>query len=142
MARATTVEAYVAALPDPLREVAAAARAVVDEHLDDATAAIRWAHPTWSVGREPVCCLKAASRHVTFGFWRGASIRDPSGRLETSGSVTAHAKLRAPEDADAELFADWLRQARALVGTARPSRHAAATATAARFGNPVFSRMW
>jgi hypothetical protein len=86
MAKATTVEDYIAALPEPLREVAGASRAVIDAQLEDATSAIKWAHPTWSVGREPVCYLKAASRHVTFGFRRGASIEDPSGRLETSGT--------------------------------------------------------
>jgi hypothetical protein len=117
VARAATVEEYIAALPEPLREVAAAARAVVDERLADGTSAIKWAHPTWSIGREPVCYLKAASRHVTFGFWRGASIADPSGRLETSGEVMAHAKLRSLDDIDTELFGEWLRQARALVGT-------------------------
>jgi hypothetical protein len=117
VARAATIEEYIAALPEPLREVAASARAVVDERLADATSAIKWAHPTWSVGKEPICYLKAASRHVTFGFWRGASIDDPSGRLETSGDVMAHAKLRALDDVEPELFGDWLRQARALVGT-------------------------
>jgi hypothetical protein len=117
--RAATVDEYIAALPDPLRDVAAAARAVVDERLDDATSAIKWAHPTWSVGTEPVCYLKAASRHVTFGFWRGAAIDDPSGRLVTSGEVMAHAKLRAAADVDADLFGTWLRQARALVGAPR-----------------------
>ena len=70
--------------------------------------------PTWSPGKQPVCYLKAASRHVTFGFWHGASIDDPSGRLETSGQVMAHAKLRSLDDVDEELFASWLRQAREL----------------------------
>jgi hypothetical protein len=56
--------------------------------------------------------VKAASKHVTFGFWHGASINDPSGRLETSGEVMGHTKLRTPEDVDAKLFANWLRQAR------------------------------
>jgi hypothetical protein len=45
---------------------------------------------------------------------RGAAIRDGSGRLETSGEVMANAKLRRPDDVDAPLFADWLRQAREL----------------------------
>jgi hypothetical protein len=76
--------------------------------------AIKWAHPTWSLGKQPVCYLKGASKHVTFGFWRGGSIDDPSGRLETSGEVMAHVKLRTPEDVDEQLFADWLRQAREL----------------------------
>ena len=112
MAKQATVDQYIAALDEPLRTVAARARAVIDENLDGADAAIKWAHPTWSLGKKPVCYLKAASKHVTFGFWHGASIDDPSGRLETSGSVMAHTKLRSADDVDAKLFATWLRQAR------------------------------
>jgi hypothetical protein len=114
MAKYATIDEYVAALPEPLRDVAAAARRVIDANLGGAESAIKWAHPTWSLGKKPVCYLKAASQHVTFGFWHGASIDDPSGRLETSGSVMAHAKLRGPDDVDEGLFADWLAQAREL----------------------------
>jgi hypothetical protein len=87
---------------------------VIDANLKGADAAIRWAHPTWSFGKTPVCYLKAASKHVTFGFWHGASIDDRSGRLETSGEVMAHAKLRTRRDIDRALFADWLEQACAI----------------------------
>ena len=114
MAKHRTVDEYIEALPEGLAEVATAARDVIDAELEGAESSIKWAHPTWSFGKQPVCYLKAASKHVTFGFWRGASIDDPSGRLETSGEVMAHAKLRGVEDVDGELFADWLRQAREL----------------------------
>ena len=114
MAKHATIDEYIAALPGSLSEVAAQARRVIDAHLEGAESAIKWAHPTWSIGKKPICYLKGASQHVTFGFWRGASIDDPSGRLETSGEVMAHAKLRAPDDVDETLFADWLRQAREL----------------------------
>jgi hypothetical protein len=114
MAKHATIDEYIEGLPGELPAVADAARRVIDARLEGADSAIKWAHPTWSLGKQPVCYLKGASKHVTFGFWRGASIDDPSGRLETSGSVMAHAKLRSPDDVDEELFADWLRQARAL----------------------------
>ena|SRR5919206_1100455 len=114
MAKHANIDEYIASLPADLGEVAAAARRVIDRRLDGADSAIKWAHPTWSLGKQPVCYLKAASKHVTFGFWRGASIEDASGRLETSGEVMAHTKLRTPDDVDEELFADWLRQAREL----------------------------
>jgi hypothetical protein len=42
------------------------------------------------------------------------SIGDRSGRLETSGGVMAHTKLRTKREIDRALFADWLRQARAI----------------------------
>ena len=114
MAKYATVDDYIEALDEPLRTVAAEARAVIDANLHGADSAIKWAHPTWSIGKKPVCYLKAASKHVTFGFWHGASIDDPSGRLETSGEVMAHTKLRSGHDVDPKLFADWLRQARKI----------------------------
>jgi hypothetical protein len=108
------VDEYIAAIPEPLRAVAERTRQVIDANLDGADSAIRWAHPTWSLGKTPVCYLKVASKHLTFGFWHGASIDDPSGRLESSGEVMAHVKLRDVGDVDAKLFADWLKQARAI----------------------------
>ena len=114
MVKYATVDEYIAALPEPLRAVATHARQAIDVNLDGADSAIRWAHPTWSLGKTPVCYLKAASKHVTFGFWDGASIDDPSGRLESSGEVMAHVKLRTEADVDAKLFANWLKQAQAI----------------------------
>jgi hypothetical protein len=114
MAKHATIDEYIAALPPDLAPIATAAREVIDAHTPDMHSAIKWAHPTWSLDKQPICYLKAASAHITFGFWRGASITDPSGRLETSGQVMAHAKLRTLEDIDTSLFADWLEQARAL----------------------------
>ena len=114
MAKYATIDEYIAALPAELGEVAAAARRVIDARLDGAESAIKWAHPTWSLGKRPICYLKGASKHVTFGFWQGASIDDQSGRLVTSGEVMAHTKLRTRDDVDEHLFADWLRQAREL----------------------------
>jgi hypothetical protein len=114
LAKCATIDEYIKALPEPLRDVASDARSVIDANLKGADSAIKWAHPTWSLGKQPVCYLKAASKHVTFGFWRGASIDDPSGKLETSGEVMAHAKLRTRDDVDPKLFANWLKQAHAL----------------------------
>jgi hypothetical protein len=109
-----TIDDYLDTLAPPLDEVARAARAVIDTALPDASSAIKWAHPTWSLGKQPVCYLKRASAHITFGFWRGASIHDPSGRLRSSGHIMAHTKLRTLADIDADLFAQWLAQARTL----------------------------
>jgi hypothetical protein len=114
MAKYATVDDYIAALPPQLADVARQTRAAIDANLEGAESAIKWAHPTWSLGKKPVCYLKAASKHLTFGFWHGASIDDPSGRLETSGEVMAHVKLREPHDVDSQLFAAWLAQAREI----------------------------
>jgi hypothetical protein len=114
MAKHATIDAYIDALPQRLGEIARAARLTIDAALPEAQSAIKWAHPTWSIDGRPICYLKAASQHITFGFWRGAAIDDPSGRLETSGKVMAHAKLRELDDIDKARFTDWVVQARAL----------------------------
>ena len=46
MAKHATIDEYIAALPAPLAETAARARAVIDARLDGASSAIKWAHPT------------------------------------------------------------------------------------------------
>ena len=108
------MDEFINGLPEHLKPTAMALRRVVDANMRDGSSAIKWAHPTWSLGKRPICYLKSASRHVTFGFWRGASIHDPSGRLESSGSTMAHVKLRTPDDVDRNLFASWIRQAKEL----------------------------
>lgn len=129
MAKYTSVEDYLAAMPPPLRQVAEATRAAIDAAFgigpdgSDGTAGpnartcrIRWSHPTWSVGKNPVCYLRTASRHVTFGFWKGACLEDPAGRLESTGQVMAHVKLRSVDDVDPDVIANWVKQALAREG--------------------------
>lgn len=109
------MDEYLGALPDHLRPVATRARKVLDAAFPPGASAIRWAHPTWSIGKDPVCYLKMATpKHLTLGFWKGASIRDPLSRLETTGQVMAHIKLRDVEDVDETALADWAGQAIAM----------------------------
>ncbi len=114
MHRFRTVEEYLSAQPQPLCDVGLAVAALADAALPDATAGLWHGHPTWRVGKVPVCLVKAYTRHVTFGLWRGSQVEDPSGRLVPSGAQQmAAVKLRSLEEIDPERFADWLRQARA-----------------------------
>ena len=112
-----SIDEYIATLPPRLAEVAKAIRALIDRHLSGAASAVMWGHPTWSVGHDPVCYLRATDAELLFGFWNGGSLLDPSGRMQAHGSIMGHATLRGPEDVDEALFAGWLREARAL---ARP----------------------
>jgi hypothetical protein len=114
---ATPVDDYLTALPPAQAEIVAAVRAIVDRELSGAGCAVLWGHPTWSIGHDPVCYVRATAEAVLFGFWNGGTLDDPSGRMEAHGSIMGHATLRDPADVDEPLFASWLRQAREL---ARP----------------------
>jgi hypothetical protein len=122
-----SVESYFDALAQPLQPVAHAARAAVDaafgtgpDGTDGTTGStartcrIRWSHPTWSIGKDPVCYLRTATHHLIFGFWKGASLHDSTGRLESTGQVMAHAKLQTIEDIDTAVIIDWVHQALTL----------------------------
>ncbi len=118
MAKFTSVDEYIAELPEPMREVAREMKPVIDAALPDAGAALWHGHPTWSLGDAPgtvpVCLLKGYPAYLTFALWRGQAIVDPSGRLEPGARGMAHVKLRAVADIDRPLFTAWLRAARAL----------------------------
>ena len=116
MAKFANVDEYLASLSGPLRDIGEKLAPVIDAVLPGA-GAVWQGHPVWSLGaapgKNPVCLLKAYTSYVTFGFWRGREITDPSGRMDTSGGM-AHVKLRTTDDVDSELFTDWLKQAREL----------------------------
>ncbi|MBO0686815.1 MAG: DUF1801 domain-containing protein [Candidatus Dormibacteraeota bacterium] len=116
MAKFTTVDEYLTSLAEPLREVGESMCSVIDTVLPDA-GALWHGCPVWSLGsapgKSPVCLIKAYPSYLSFGLWRGREISDPSGRMDTTGGM-AHVKLRTAADVDADLFSDWLRQARDL----------------------------
>ncbi|WFB10658.1 DUF1801 domain-containing protein [Streptomyces sp. LX-29] len=121
MAKFATVDAYLASLPTAQREIADALLPLIEEALPG-TGAVWHGHPVWSLGgapgKSPVCYLKGYSAYLTFGFWRGQEVEDASGRLGAGARAMAAVKLRTLADVDAGLFADWLRQARELEGSA------------------------
>lgn len=117
MAKFATVEDYFASLPEAQREIIGKLLPLIETEFPGA-GAVWHGHPVWSLGpapgESPVCYVKAYTGYVTFGFWRGQEISDPSGRLESGARQMAAVKLRGPADIDAEVFSTWLSLARDL----------------------------
>ncbi|MEJ3743527.1 DUF1801 domain-containing protein [Actinomycetes bacterium KLBMP 9797] len=111
----TTVSDYLTGLDDPIRDIGEKLRTIIDAALTSATSAMWHGHPTWGrgerPGQDPICLLKAYSSDITFGFWHGQRLTDPSGRLVAGARQMASVKLRTVDDIDPGLFTDWLRQA-------------------------------
>ncbi|MFC4002856.1 DUF1801 domain-containing protein [Prauserella oleivorans] len=118
MATNTTVEDYLAALPEPLADAGKAMLALIRDALPGANEAMWHGHPVWSAGdapgKQPICLLKGYKAHLAFSLWRGQAVPDPSGRLEPGAREMAGVKLRGADDVDEAVFSGWLREARAL----------------------------
>jgi len=111
-ARGVSVEAYLEGLPP--------AHATIGRRLESIAAGetgspgtIKWGQPVWEAGG-PVAYLRGASRHVTFGFWRGADLADPDGKLLGDGSRMRHLRIASLGELDEALVRRLLRDAVAL----------------------------
>jgi hypothetical protein len=104
-----TIDAYIAKHPDWRGDVLRALHALVLETAPGATAGIKWAQPVYE-WNGPLIFVKAASRHVTFGFWRGAELADPDGLLDGDGERMRHIKLKSLDLPRSQLQA-WVREA-------------------------------
>ncbi|MEV7175736.1 DUF1801 domain-containing protein [Kitasatospora sp. NPDC093679] len=117
MPATTTVAQYLDSLPTAQHEIADRLLPLVEAALPG-RGAVWHGHPVWSLGaapgKNPVCFLKSYAGHLTFGFWRGRELADPSGRLAPGSRTMASVKLRSAAEVDTELFADWLARARGL----------------------------
>jgi hypothetical protein len=89
-----TIEAYIAKHEDWRGEAMRALDALVRATVPGVRASIKWAQPVYEAGG-PMVFMKAAKKHVTFGFWRGADMADPAGLLEGDGDRMRHVKIRS-----------------------------------------------
>lgn len=94
-----TVDDYMAALEGTPGEVARALRKVIHKLAPEMDEALKWNQAVYS-SNGPVCYFRAGKNHVTFGFWRGNTLRKKNQQLESSGDKMAHLKLRTLDDID------------------------------------------
>ena len=85
-------------------------RALVARHAPSATLSIKWGQPVWE-HNGPFAWARPAKNHLSFGFWRGAEMKDPNGVLEGDGDRMRHVKITSAEHADSLPLEDFVKQA-------------------------------
>jgi hypothetical protein len=73
--------------------------------------AVKWGNGCWIGSNGPVAYVYSATGYVQFGFFQGASLKDPNGLLEGKGKYVRHIKVRHPSEIDERTFAALLRHA-------------------------------
>jgi len=71
-------------------------RAIVARHAPTSKLGIKWGQPVWE-HNGPFAWARPAATHLSFGFWRGAEMDDPSGVLEGDGTKMRHVKITSAE---------------------------------------------
>ncbi len=104
---------------DDGRATAQAVRELI-RSLDPDAVEIAWPRQGtfgWGIGpkkmSEHYAYLAVHPSHVNLGFYRGASLPDPSGLLEGTGRAMRHIKLCAPAELHRPEITELLRAARA-----------------------------
>ena len=106
-----TFDAYVADQTPANQAVIRALRTFVKRVTPALEESVKWGNGCWLKGQRPVAYVHAEPKTVQFGFFAGASLKDPKGLLQSSGRYVRHIKVHAPSDIDARAFASLLRQA-------------------------------
>ena len=60
--------------------------------------------------KDQVLYIGVYTRHINFGFYRGAQMDDPQGILEGSGKQLRHIKIKSQADLGTPVVADYLRR--------------------------------
>lgn len=110
---ARTVDDLMEGLEGTPGEVARELRKTILKFAPDMEEALKWNQAVY-FSNGPVCYFRAGRNHVTFGFWRGNTLRKKNQKLESSGEKMAHLKLRTLDDLDRSEIKSLLQSAIAL----------------------------
>jgi len=104
------VGGFFARQPPPLRGILDDLRGLIGETAPDATSAIKWGMPFFTIGGETFCALAAFKAHVNLILpGPSGTYPDPAGLLEGDGKTGKHLKLRPGDDFPRQAIRGWLQ---------------------------------
>lgn len=109
------IEGFFAKQPKELRVILEALRELVEEAAPDATTALKWGMPFYSIGTTMMCSLAAFKSHVNL-ILAGptGTFHDPDNLLEGEGKTGRHLKLRSLDELPRAAVRGWLKTAAQL----------------------------
>jgi hypothetical protein len=106
------IDGFFAKQPPHLRAILEALRDLVEEAAPEATAALKWGMPVYTLGGSMMCALGGHKAHVNLVLaGPPGSFADPAKRLEGAGKTGRHLTLRSIDDLPRDAVRGWLRTA-------------------------------
>ena len=113
MPKSKNVDSWISEHDPAIRQICNALRHIILSAEPDLRESIKWGNPVYErTGK--VFYLSATDSYATLGFFNGASLTDPNGRIEGTGKKMRHVKVKAMEDIDFQQLDSWVREAVAL----------------------------
>ena len=110
MATKKTVDSYLSWLEPAKRELAESLRKIILNADAELQESVKWGNPVYEKkGR--VCYIAASGGYLNFGFFKGAHLTDPTGRIEGTGKDMQHIKIKSLDDILPDQFSSWVREA-------------------------------
>ena len=117
--RSKNVDSWISEHDPAIRQICEVLRNIILDTGPELRESVKWGNPMYEKNGR-IFYLSATEQYVTLGFFDGAGLTDPDGRIEGTGKSMRHVKVRALEDVDNERLAAWAREAIAL-DTRQPS---------------------
>jgi hypothetical protein len=111
MKRYATFDAYLADQAAKNRPIIRAFRKFVKREAPKLQESVKWGNGCWLKGEVPVSYVYSAPDHVQFGFFRGASLKDPKGILRGEGKYVRHVRVTKSSEFDVKAVRALLKQA-------------------------------
>ena len=113
MPRSKNVDSWISEHDPSIRRICHALRDLILATEPGLRESIKWSNPVYEK-RGKVAYLSATDSYVTLGFFNGATLSDPEGKIEGTGKMMRHLKIRALVDIDEGALVSWVREAVAL----------------------------
>ena len=102
------VEEYILQYPEKFVTIMMRLRELIHQVVPEATEAIKWSRPHFSMGRRPICYIGGFQSHVTLAFHDGRMLNDPDGILLGTGKKMKYLKFKSMDELDEEKLRIWI----------------------------------
>ena len=97
-----------------IQTLIAALAALVKKAAPEFTPAVKWGQGCWTHAGAPKVYIHAEPDHVQFGFYAGATLKDPDGLLAGNGKHVRHVKVFTARGLAREPLAALVEQVRTV----------------------------
>lgn len=110
-----TFDLWLKAQPPAWQKLIRIVRKFIKEDFSQLEETLKWTNGCWLHKGKPTIYLHTEPDHIQVGFFAGARLKDPEGRLEGNGKFIRFVRVRDKSELDLSYLAKLIRQAMRLM---------------------------